>query len=180
MENQLVVFNLSNEDYGVDIANVEGIVKMQAITNVPHAPGFVTAPWVRGIINLRGEVLPVIDLRKRLGLPQGEIDKETRIVNVEVDGVKVGMVVDAVSEVLSVSDEDIEPPSPIVIAGNGDAASLTGSRNTFITGIAKVAVAKGADNGADDSGRLVILLDLAKVLSIKEQADLQAMQQVQE
>ena len=171
MENQLVVFNLSNEDYGVDIANVEGIVKMQAITNVPRAPSFV-----EGIINLRGEVLPVIDLRKRLGLPQGKTNKDTRIVNVEVDGTKIGMVVDAVSEVLRVPEEDIEPPSPIV----------TTIHSTFITGIAKVAVAKGvdvakgvavakgADNGADDSGRLVILLDLAKVLSKEEQADLQA------
>ena len=155
METQLVVFNLSNEDYGVDIAAVDGIVKMQAITAVPRAPSFV-----EGITNLRGEVLPVVDLRKRFGLPQGEATKETRIVNVEVDGIKVGMVVDAVSEVLRVSEEDIEPPSPII----------TTIHSTFITGIAKVG------NGAGDSGRLVILLDLAKVLSTEEQADLQAMQ----
>ncbi len=71
MERQLGVFDLANEDYGVDIADVEGIVKMQTITSVPHAPSFVAAPWVRGITNLRGEVLPVIDLRKWFGLPQG-------------------------------------------------------------------------------------------------------------
>jgi len=161
METQLVVFNLSNEDYGVDIAAVDGIVKMQAITAVPRAPSFV-----EGITNLRGEVLPVVDLRKRFGLPQGEATKETRIVNVEVDGIKVGMVVDAVSEVLRVSEEDIEPPSPII----------TTIHSTFITGIAKVDGAKGVDDGAGDPGRLVILLDLAKVLSTEEQADLQAMQ----
>ncbi len=169
MEHQLVVFNLANEDYGVDIAAVEGIVKMQAITSVPRAPSFV-----EGITNLRGEVLPVIDLRKRFGLPHSEAGKETRIVNVDVGGIKVGMVVDAVSEVLRVSEEAIEPPSPIVTAGNGDADSLTGSRNTFITGIAKVG---GGGEGAP--GRLIILLDLAKVLSIEEQTDLQTIQRTQ-
>jgi purine-binding chemotaxis protein CheW len=160
MENQLVVFNLANEDYGVDIGAVDGIVKMQSITKVPHAPGFV-----EGITNLRGEVLPVIDLRKRFGLPVGEITKDTRIVNVEVDGVKVGMVVDAVTEVLRVAENDVEPPSPLVTSVDGNAASLTGGRNAFITGIAKV------------DSRLIILLDLGKVLSTEEQTDLKALQQ---
>ena len=159
MESQLVVFNLANEDYGVDISAVDGIVKMQQITAVPRAPSFV-----EGITNLRGEVLPVIDLRKRFGLPQGETTKETRIVNVEMEGVKVGMVVDAVSEVLRVPEEAIEPPSPIITTGGGDGAGLAGGRNTFITGIAKV------------GDRLIILLDLAKVLNADEQADLQALQ----
>ena len=159
MESQLVVFNLANEDYGVDIAAVDGIVKMQPITAVPRAPSFV-----EGVTNLRGEVLPVIDLRKRFGLPLGETTKETRIVNIEMEGVKVGMVVDAVSEVLRVPEEAIEPPSPIITTGGGDAAALAGGRNTFITGIAKV------------GERLIILLDLAKVLNTEEQADLQAMQ----
>ena len=150
MENQLVVFNLANEDYGVDIAAVDGIVKMQQVTSVPHAPGFV-----EGITNLRGEVLPVIDLRKRFGLPVGETTKDTRIVNVDIDGTKVGMVVDAVSEVLRVAEEDIEPPSPIV----------TTLDSAFITGIAKV------------DERLIILLDLVKVLSTEEQAELHTMGQ---
>jgi purine-binding chemotaxis protein CheW len=174
MENQLVVFNLGNENYGVDIAAVDGIVKMQPITAVPHAPRFV-----EGVTNLRGEVLPVISLRKRFGLPPGEITKDTRIVNVQLvhddkqRGTKIGMVVDAVSEVLRVSDEDIVPPSPIVMTGNGDAASRAGISNAFITGIAKV------DNGPDAPGRLIILLDLGKVLSAEEQADLTLMQQAE-
>jgi purine-binding chemotaxis protein CheW len=152
MENQLVVFNLANEDYGVDIGAVDGIVKMQAITKVPHAPDFV-----EGITNLRGEVLPVLDLRKRFGLPLGEATKDTRIVNVEVDGTKVGMVVDAVTEVLRVAEEEVEPPSPLV----------TTVDSAFITGIAKV------------DERLIILLDLAQVLSTEEQADLKALQQAE-
>ncbi len=171
MENQLVVFKLGNEDYGVDIAAVDGIVKMQPISNVPYAPSFV-----EGITNLRGEVLPVIDLRKRFGLPPGEVSRNTRIVNVELAhddgrrGDKVGMVVDAVSEVLRVSDEDIAPPPPIVMTVDGDGASPAGINNTFITGIAKV------NDGTGSPGRLVILLDLAKVLSSDEQADLAVMQ----
>jgi purine-binding chemotaxis protein CheW len=152
MENQLVVFNLANEHYGVDIAAVDGIVEMRPITAVPRAPSFV-----EGITNLRGEVLPVIDLRKRFGLPAGETTKETRIVNVEMDGTKVGMVVDAVTEVLRVAEDDVEPPSPIVSTVD----------SAFITGIAKV------------DKRLIILLDLAKVLSTDEQAELHTVQQAQ-
>jgi purine-binding chemotaxis protein CheW len=147
MEHQLVVFDLANEHYGVDIAAVEGIIKMQAITVVPHTPAFV-----EGVTNLRGEVLPVIDLRKRFGLPLDQArSKDTRIVVVETEGKKVGMVVDAVSEVLRVSDEAIEPPSPIV----------TTVDSAFIRGIAKVAE------------RLIILVELSKVLSTEEQTGLQ-------
>ena len=146
MENQLVVFDLANEHYGVDIAAVEGIIKMQAITAVPRAPAFV-----EGVTNLRGKVLPVIDLRKRFGLPSETATKDTRIVVVEMSGTTVGIMVDGVSEVLRVSAEAIEPPSPIV----------TTVDSAFIRGIAKVA------------DRLVILLDLGKVLSVGEQTALQ-------
>ncbi len=148
MENQLVVFDLAHEHYGVDISAVEGIIKMQAITAVPRAPAFV-----EGVTNLRGKVLPVIDLRRRFGLPGEEATKDTRIVVVEMNGATVGIVVDGVSEVLRVSPEAIEPPSPIV----------TTVDSAFIKGIAKIAQ------------RLVILLDLSKVLSAGEQASLQTM-----
>ena len=148
MENQLVVFDLAHEHYGVDISAVEGIIKMQAITAVPRAPAFV-----EGVTNLRGKVLPVIDLRRRFGLPGEEATKDTRIVVVEMNGATVGIGVDGVSEVLRVSPEAIEPPSPIV----------TTVDSAFIKGIAKIAQ------------RLVILLDLSKVLSAGEQASLQTM-----
>jgi purine-binding chemotaxis protein CheW len=147
MEHQVVVFDLGQEHYGVDIAAVESIVKLQPITYVPRAPAFV-----EGVTNLRGTVLPVIDLRKRFGLLHEDGTRETRIVVVDIGGVKVGMVVDAVSEVLSISDEAIEPPSPIV----------TTIDSAFIRGIAKL------------EERLVILVDLAKVLSVNEQGDLAA------
>ena len=148
MEQQLVVFELANEHYGVDIAHVEGIIKMQAITAVPHAPYFV-----EGVTNLRGSVLPVIDLRKRFGLPTEETTKNSRIVVVAIDGLKVGMTVDAVSEVLRVPEEAIEPTPPMV----------TTVDSAFITGIAKL------------DERLVILLDLSKVLTTSEQASLSKM-----
>jgi purine-binding chemotaxis protein CheW len=152
METQVVVFSLAEENYGVDINAVEGIIKMQAITKVPKAPTFV-----EGITNLRGEVLPVIDLRKRFGLPTAEPDKETRIIHVEMDDVRVGMLVDAVTEVLRVVEDDIEPPSPMVATVD----------SAFITGIAKV------------EERLIILVDLGKVLSTEEQTNLQTLREDQ-
>jgi purine-binding chemotaxis protein CheW len=151
VERQLVIFNLAalrREFYGVDIAAVEGIIKMQTITGVPHAPRFV-----EGVTNLRGKVLPVIDLRRRFGLAPAEATKDSRIVTVDVAGQKVGMVVDGVSEVMRVSDEAIEPPSPIV----------TTVDSAFITGIAKVA------------DRLILMLDLGQVLTLDEQAQLQTL-----
>lgn len=151
MENQLVIFHLAKEYYGVDIAAVESIIKLQEITSIPQAPAFV-----EGVINLRGAVLPVIDLRKRFGLPQTAPTKDTRIVVVEMSGTTVGMIVDAVNEVLQVPVEDIEPPSPMV----------TTLDSAFITGIAKV------------SDRLIILLDLGKVLSIDEHVELAELQPV--
>lgn len=147
MENQLVVFKLANEHYGVDIAAVEGIIKMQTITAVPHAPRFV-----EGVTNLRGTVLPVVDMRRRFGLPADEETKDTRIIVVEMEGITVGMIVDAVQEVMHVPVEDIEPPAPMI----------TTVDSAFITGIAKV------------ENRLIILLDLAKVLTLQEQTDLKA------
>ena len=145
MEHQLVVFELANECYGVDIAAVESIIKMQTITLVPHAPDFV-----EGVTNLRGSVLPVVDLRKRFGLPSVESSRSTRIIVVTIDQIKVGMTVDAVSEVLRVTDEAIEPtPLMVMTVDSG-----------FITGIAKV------------GDRLIILLDLGRVLSLREQSSL--------
>jgi purine-binding chemotaxis protein CheW len=160
MEIQLVVFDLANEHYGVDIGAVEGIIKTQTITAVPRAPHFV-----EGVTNLRGEVLPVIDLRKRFGLSPEDETKETRIVVMDTHGTKVGMIVDAVSEVLRVSEEAIEPLSPLMATVD----------SAFIQGIAKV---DGHDPGCGEE-RLIILLDLGKVLSSEEKADLQPLRNAQ-
>jgi len=145
MDNHLVVFDLANEHYGVDIAAVEGIIKMQPITLVPRAPEFI-----EGVTNLRGKVLPVLDLRKRFGLPAAATTKDSRIVVVEMNATTVGIVVDGVSEVLQLAPEAVEPPSPLV----------TTVDSAFIKGIAKFAE------------RLIILLDLGKVLTLHEKGEL--------
>ncbi|MGB9661446.1 MAG: chemotaxis protein CheW [Moorellaceae bacterium] len=142
---QLVVFQLAGETYGVDIAHVHEIIRLQPITQVPRTPSFV-----EGVINLRGRIIPVIDLHKRFGLPLAEATNNTRIMVVEVNGITVGMIVDAVLEVLRLPEENIEPPPPII--KGVDVAYLRG-------------VGKWED-------RLIILLDLDRVLRESEQEQL--------
>lgn len=141
-EEQVVVFELGREAYGVDIAKVHEIIRMQTITTVPRAPQFV-----EGVINLRGKVIPVVDLRRRLGQPAAEATRATRIVVVDIGVHTVGMIVDAVSEVLRVPAGAVEPPSSLVTTVDSE----------YLRGIAKL----------DD--RLIILLDLEKVLTRSEQ-----------
>lgn len=145
MEHQIVVFDLLQEHFGVDIAAVESIIKMQTITRMPESPVFV-----EGITNLRGKVVPVIDLHKRFSLPLWKETKGSRIVIVTIQDTEVGMIVDGVSEVLTISDSSIEPPPAIATTIN----------SSFITGIAKL------------EDKLIILLDLKKVLSSEEQYEL--------
>ncbi len=145
-EEQLVVFGLTQELYGVDIGRVQEIIRMQTITEVPRAPEFV-----EGVINLRGGIIPVIDLRKRFGMTNESHDKETRIVVVEMGGQRVGLVVDRVSEVLRVPKDNIEPPSALV----------TTIESAYLRAIAKM------------EDRLIILLDLDRVLRMEEQNLLQ-------
>ena len=142
MENQIVVFELAGEQFGVNIASVESIIKMQPITVVPQSP-----PFVKGVINLRGKVEPVMDTSRRFGLAEQLLTKDTRIIVIHMDQTVVGMIVDGVSEVLTVPEDSIEP-TPLI---------ATTIHSAFITGIAKM------------SGNLIILLDLNKVLSLDEQ-----------
>ena len=145
MEYQLVIFELGSENYGVDIAAVEGIIKMQEITRLPHAPSFV-----EGITNLRGAVVPVVDLRKRFGLTAQEATRDTRIVVANIGSTKVGLVVDAVTQVIRVAEDKIEPPPQMSVTIN----------SAFIKNIAKL------------DQQLVILLDLTRVLSSEEKDQL--------
>ena len=138
---QLVSFNLGDEEYGVDILRVQEINRMVHITRVPKAPEFV-----EGVINLRGKVIPIVDLRKRFGLSVKPHDKNTRIIVVDIDGRTVGLIVDGVSEVLRFSMDTIEPPPPMV----------TGVDAEYIWGVGKL------------EDRLLILLDLSKVLANEE------------
>jgi len=102
---QLVSFKIGNEEFGLDILKVQEIIRLRDLTRVPNLPDFVD-----GVINLRGQVIPVIGLRRRLGVEQAEADKRTRIVVAEVNGHILGFVVDEVSEVLRISPETVEPP----------------------------------------------------------------------
>lgn len=137
-EEQLVAFRLAGETYGVPITLVHEIIRPCEVTAVPR-----TAEHVRGIINLRGKVVPVIDLRRRLGLPTAEERRATRIIVVELPEGVVGMIVDAVSAVLRLPASQIEPPSELV-------ADLD---TELIRGIGK---------HADE---LIVLLDIQKILS---------------
>jgi purine-binding chemotaxis protein CheW len=142
---QLVSFKIGNEEFGVDILNVQEINKMTQITKVPNAPDYV-----EGIINLRGRVIPVINLRTRLNMEKKASDKDTRIIVVEVGKSTVGFIVDAVSEVLRIPVNITEVPPSIV----------TGIDSDFIKSVGKL----------DD--RLLILIDLNKVLVLSEKSSL--------
>lgn len=138
---QLVTFRIGEEEFGVDILKVQEIIRMMPITKVPNAPSFV-----EGVINLRGKVIPVIDMRRRFGMEGAVHDSQTRIKVMDLQGQVVGFVVDAVREVLRIKESTIEPPPPIV-AGVG---------SEYMRGVGKL----------DD--RLLILLDLDNLLSEEE------------
>jgi purine-binding chemotaxis protein CheW len=150
-ERQLVVFDLSGEAYGVNIETVREIIRMQAVTYVPDTPDFV-----EGVINLRGNVNPVVDLRKRFGLTVGDETDDSRIVVVDIGGESIGVTVDAVTEVLRISEDAVEPTS----------ALMTTKDSFYIEGIAKL------------GDRLLILLDLERVLSAEERDALTEVQEV--
>ena len=139
-EDQVVAFKLRNEEYGFSILNVQEIKGLTDITRVPFAPEFI-----KGVINLRGSVLPVIDLKKRLGLEDTPYTANTRIVIVQYDEVAVGMLVDAVTEVRTINADDIDTSR--TVTGND-------SNSKFISGIGKV----------DD--RLIIQLNHSEIIGL--------------
>ena len=139
---QLVSFVVEDEEFGVDILKVQEIIRTVDITRFPKSPEFV-----EGVINLRGKIVPVIDLRVRFGIGKRERDNETRIIVVELTDKVVGFLVDKVKEVIRVEKNIIEPPPELT----------TSISSNYITGVAKL------------QDRLLILLDLDKVLSGEEQ-----------
>jgi purine-binding chemotaxis protein CheW len=139
---QLVTFIIGSEEFGVEISCVHEINRMLQITKVPNAPQYVT-----GIINLRGRIIPVIDLRKRLGLPPKEHDNNTRIIVIEINGKTVGFTVDAVKEVIRIPQNITETPPELT----------TGVNSEFIKAVGKL------------EDRLLILLDLNKIFSTEQE-----------
>ena len=163
MKEQLVVFQLNQELYGVNVTQVQSIIPMQEIVTVPNAPLFI-----EGVVNLRGAIVPVVDLRSRFNLSQpapvegGSNSKKGKlkqvIVIIELEDLMVGLIVDKVTEVIRIAEEDIEPPSPL----------LASVDTAYLRGIGKFKKEKEG-GAADDEGQLVILLDLNRVFSLDEQ-----------
>lgn len=145
LEGKYLTFALGKEEYGIGILKVREIIGLMEITAVPHTPAYI-----KGVINLRGRVIPVLDLRLKFGMPAEEYTERTCIIVVEVQGesaaVQVGMLVDSVSEVLNVAGQEIEPPP-----------AFGGSTETvFILGMAKI------------KGEVKILLDADRVIGTAE------------
>jgi purine-binding chemotaxis protein CheW len=148
-EIQLVVFKLNNEEYGVEISQVREIIKMTKITNIPRAP-----PFLEGVINLRGQITAVMDLKKRLGLKGRAEGEKARIIIGEIGDIVMGMIVDSVSEVLRIEVKNIDPTPSI----------STEIEAEYIRGVGKV------------GDRLIILLDIEKILTPKEVAQVKEIQ----
>ncbi|WP_296304468.1 chemotaxis protein CheW [uncultured Desulfovibrio sp.] len=145
---QLVTFSIGEEEFGVNILKVQEIIRTMEITKVPRAPDFV-----EGVINLRGKVIPIIDLRRRFGLAPRGHDKNTRIIVIEINNIIVGFVVDAVSEVLRIPASTVEPPPPVV----------AGVESDYVSGVGKL------------QDRLLIMLDLDRLLSSEDMEALSSM-----
>jgi len=147
---KVVAFLLHEEEFGVDIMNVQEVIRIGNITRVPNS-----LDYVKGVLNLRGTILPVLDLRQRLGFPEAEQSRLQRIIVVDYDGARVGFLVDQVKGVTTIPTSQIEAsPSFQNVA-----------IEPFISGLAKV------DN------RLIILLDLGRLLSKEEQQEVQLLTQ---
>jgi len=145
---QLVSFMLADEEYGVEVLKVREIIRMPEITRMPNTP-----PYVEGIINLRGKVIPIVSMRKRFGLAENDYDGRTRIMVMDVADVLTGFVVDGVSEVIRIQSGDIQPPPAMVSGSIGQ---------DFITGV------------FNHQERLLIIMDVDRMFSADERDSLGA------
>lgn len=145
-EIKVIVFRLKSEEYGVEVNQVKSIERMEHITRVPNTP-----PFVKGVINLRGVVIPIIDLRNRFGIELEEYNDSTRIIIVNVEDMEVGLIVDAANDVIDIPVSSIEPPPKVV----------GGVESKYLRGVAKL------------EKRLLILLNLDKVLNPDEIKELE-------
>ncbi|HEX5425450.1 MAG TPA: chemotaxis protein CheW [Candidatus Acidoferrales bacterium] len=150
---QVVGFRIGRETFGLPIAMVREIVRVPEITSVPNVPDYV-----EGVINLRGRIIPVIDLRKRFGQKTLDPDKRNRIVVVEVDTRALGLLVHSASEVLKVPPSEVESPQNVFQEGE----------LSYVSGVAKL------------NGRLVILINLPRLLQAGELRAIQEVAQAEE
>ncbi len=147
-DHQYVIFKLGDEKYGVDISNVGGISEFKTITKVPDTPSYI-----KGIINLRGDIIPIVDLKNRFSISGVAEDSDPRIIIYNTKSRDIGFVVDDASQVLRIEDENIDPAPSII----------TGADRQFISGIGKF------------ENEIIILLDFEKILSEQETAELDQM-----
>ncbi len=138
-ELKIVTFKLEDDEYGLEIDLIQEVRKMKKVVYVPEAPAFVV-----GLIKLRGEVIPVMDLRKRLGLSTKEREKSTRIIIVKVGDHNLGVIVDSVEEVIGISEQNIDHPDSVL------------AHVDFLKGVGKA------------PGRMILIIDINKLLSLKE------------
>lgn len=149
-ENQYVIFKLDKNEFGIDIMNVKEIIPYQESVSVPNTPDFI-----EGIINYRGNVIPVINLRERFDMDVNEITKDTRIIVITLNEKEVGFIVDEASQTIRLNEEQIDPAPDIV----------SGIDKRYITGIGKI-----------DENRLLILLDLKEILTDEEKDEIENME----
>ncbi len=149
---RFVTFTIDNEDYGINIMEVQEINRVSTITRVPKAPSFID-----GVINLRGEVIPVIDIRKRFELTPKAIDERTRVIITDLSGKKTGLIVDRVNEVLGIPKSNIEPTPDIILSNAG---------SEFLQGVGKV----------DEGKRMILIINVDKILSAKEKKEFNEME----
>jgi purine-binding chemotaxis protein CheW len=142
---QFISFSVGEEEYGLELLRVKEVIRVREITWLPKAPSFV-----KGIINLRGDVIPIIDLRDKFGLESREQTAQTRVIVVEVEGRLMGMVVDSASQVVRIPADQIDPPPPV----------LGGLSQEFITGVGKL------------EDKLIILLNADAILTVDEKVAL--------
>ncbi|TXJ46815.1 chemotaxis protein CheW [Brachyspira pilosicoli] len=133
----LVTFKLGNNEYAIDIMQAKEIIKMEKITLIPNAPDYV-----EGVINLRGNIIPIVDLKKRFNLEENDGEKNTGIIIVKIDDVDMGIIIDAISKVVSIVTSNIQPPPPM----------LSGIGQKYIKGVAKL------------EDKLLVVLDLEKLI----------------
>ncbi|QIB27342.1 chemotaxis protein CheW [Caloranaerobacter azorensis] len=148
-EKQYVIFKLNDEEYGVEISNVKEITSYEEGVKVPDAPDFVD-----GIINLRGDIVPIINLKKRFKLDTDGIDENSRVIISDINEKLVGFAVDDASRVLTMKDDDVESPPEVILSNN----------KRFIAGIGKF------------NDEIIIILDFREILSEEEKQQIQKMQ----
>lgn len=149
MERQYVIFKLEKEEYGIDIMNVREITEYKQTTKIPNSPEFI-----QGVINLRGGVIPVINLKKRFNLKEEENTKNKRIIITTMNEKQIGFIVDDASQVLTLDEKDIDNPPDMI----------SGVDRKYIVGIGKV------------NEKIIILLDLVAIFSYEEAKELEKME----